>query len=72
MNQQDVLNALGMLDAIMRDYERAVPEAQRLEERDIIQARLDQFLLGAWTLLPPSPRPQQTKTCPACNGTGKI
>jgi hypothetical protein len=72
MDQNDVLNALGTLDAILRQYEADVPEDTRLEERSVIQARLDQFLQNTWILLPPSPRPAPSKTCPVCKGVGKI
>lgn len=72
MNKNDVLNAIEVMDTVLRQYEADVPVEERREEGYVIQNRLDQFLQNTFTLLPPSPRPIQTKTCPVCQGTGKI
>jgi hypothetical protein len=72
MNRDDVLNAIGMLEVVFNQYLRDVPKGQRLEERDAIQTRINDFLQSSFTLLPPSTPPNPTQTCPLCKGIGKI
>jgi hypothetical protein len=72
MTQDNVLSAIETMEAVFKEYLNDVPKTQRVEERAVIQERLDDFLRASYTLLPPSTPPNPSKICPYCKGKGKI